>query len=147
MQLAVDDLPAAPDAVLIDGNRVPSSLGQREGMHVEAFVKGDARSLSIAAASIVAKVTRDRLMHELHDAHPEYGFNQHKGYPTAAHMAALHKHGPLPEHRYSFSPVARAAAARGIITDTYVDRAKAATGQAKPSRMLFNGPKEAVDDR
>ena len=68
-------------------------------------------------------------MHTLHLTHPQYGFDQHKGYPTATHMAALHKHGPLPEHRYSFGPVAREAAARGIVTDTYVDRAKAAAAQ------------------
>ncbi|KAL1527806.1 hypothetical protein AB1Y20_009189 [Prymnesium parvum] len=134
MELAVANLPCSPDAVLIDGNRVPSGFKDRNDLHAEAFVKGDSRSLSIAAASIVAKVTRDRLLYELHELHPEYKFNQHKGYPTAIHMAALHKYGPLPEHRYSFGPVARVAAARGIVTDTYVDRAKAAIDVSKPKK-------------
>eukprot|EP00966_Prymnesium_polylepis_P175910 4071732-Prymnesium_polylepis.1 len=88
-------------------------------------------------------------MAKLHEAHPQYGFDQHKGYPTASHMAALHKHGPLPEHRYSFGPVAKAAAARGIVTDTYVDRrtaaaaAAAASGSGGGSKAAVKGAKGA----
>lgn len=150
MEQAVANLPHLPDAVLVDGNRVPERLKQQEGLVAEAFVKGDSRSLSIAAASIVAKVTRDRLMFKLHEAHPGYGFDQHKGYPTAAHMSALHKLGPLPEHRYSFGPVARVAAARGIVTDTYVDRREAAKAsvtiatKCAPSKSASNA--KATDE-
>ncbi len=72
-----------------------------------AIVKGDGISFSIAAASIIAKVTRDRIMLELHARYPEYGFNQHKGYPTASHLAMLQTHGPSPIHRRSFAPVAK----------------------------------------
>lgn len=72
-----------------------------------ALVKGDARSRSIAAASILAKVTRDRLMREAHEQYPHYGFHQHKGYPTPAHLQALAQHGPCPLHRRTFAPVAQ----------------------------------------
>jgi ribonuclease HII len=75
-----------------------------------AIVKGDGISFSIAAASIIAKVTRDRIMRELHARYPEYGFLQHKGYPTASHLAMLRIHGPSPIHRRSFAPVAKACA-------------------------------------
>lgn len=86
---------------LIDGNPVP-------GLSVPstALVKGDARSLSIAAASVAAKVTRDRLMIALDEEFPQYGFAQHKGYPTSAHLEALRRYGPCPHHRQSFAPVA-----------------------------------------
>ena len=91
-----------PDAALIDGRPVRNfPIPQR------ALVKGDSLSFSIAAASIIAKVTRDRLMQELADRHPGYGFEIHKGYPTPAHLAALERLGPCPEHRRSFAPVAR----------------------------------------
>jgi ribonuclease HII len=70
-----------------------------------SLIKGDARCLSIAAASIIAKVTRDRLMLELHEQYPHYGFDQHKGYGTPAHLAALREHGVTPIHRQSFAPV------------------------------------------
>ncbi|MGB3455258.1 MAG: ribonuclease HII [Litorimonas sp.] len=89
------------DYALIDGNRLPPDLPCAG----EAIVKGDARSLSVAAASIVAKVTRDRLMEEADARHPGYGFAGHKGYPTPAHKAALTKLGPCPAHRFSFRPV------------------------------------------
>lgn len=90
--------------VLVDGNRdipdvTPSQISQ------EAIVKGDARSVSIAAASIVAKVTRDRMMHEYDREYPEYGFSRHKGYGTAAHFEALRRLGSCPIHRHSFAPV------------------------------------------
>jgi ribonuclease HII len=89
-----------PDLALIDGNRTPNV-----GCRAEAVVKGDARCLSIAAASIVAKVTRDRLMRALADECPGYGFEQHKGYGTKAHKAALDTLGPTAHHRRSFRPV------------------------------------------
>jgi ribonuclease HII len=93
-----------PNAALIDGRPVRDfPVPQR------ALVKGDSLSFSIAAASIIAKVTRDRLMLELATRHPGYGFEIHKGYPTPAHLAALERLGPCPEHRVSFAPVARLA--------------------------------------
>ncbi len=100
MQDALHQLSPPPDHVLIDG-----AWRDASAFSYTALVKGDGKSLSIAAASIVAKVTRDRLMDEL-DAHfPHYGFAQHKGYPTPAHLAALRTHGPCPAHRCSFAPV------------------------------------------
>lgn len=102
MVRAVAALPTAVDFCLIDGLPVPQfPLPQR------ALVKGDARCLSIAAASIVAKVTRDRLMQDLAQQYPGYGFEKHAGYGTAAHLAALRRLGPCPEHRRSFAPVAQ----------------------------------------
>ena len=102
MARAVAALPTAVDFCLIDGLPVPQfPLPQR------ALVKGDARCLSIAAASIVAKVTRDRLMKDLAQQYPGYGFEKHAGYGTAAHLAALRRLGPCPEHRRSFAPVAQ----------------------------------------
>ena len=102
MERAVAALPTAVDFCLIDGLPVPQfPLPQR------ALVKGDARCLSIAAASIVAKVTRDRLMQDLAQQYPGYGFEKHAGYGTAAHLAALRRLGPCPEHRRSFAPVAQ----------------------------------------
>lgn len=95
---AVVDLALPPDLALIDGNRVPPGLP----VPAEAIVKGDAKSLSIAAASIIAKVTRDRLLVALDAEHPAYGFAGHKGYPTAQHYAALAAHGPTPHHRRTF---------------------------------------------
>lgn len=102
MSRAVRDLRA--DFALIDGNRLPPDL-HCDG---EAIVKGDAKSLSIAAASIVAKVTRDRLMVEADRRYPGYGLAKHKGYPTRAHMDAVERLGPTPIHRWSFAPVRRA---------------------------------------
>ena len=91
-----------PDIVLIDGLPVRGFPWPQQ-----AVVKGDGLSLSIAAASIIAKVARDRRMLELHAALPHYGFASHKGYGTAAHLAALQQHGPSPHHRRSFQPVAQ----------------------------------------
>ncbi len=97
MREAAGLLGCAPDTVLVDGFRIPGlELPQR------AIVKGDALSCSIAAASIVAKVTRDRMMLDLDRKYPEYGFARHKGYTTHDHVVALLKHGPCPEHRRSF---------------------------------------------
>lgn len=91
----------AVDRVLIDGNRMPPKLADR----AELIVKGDSKSFAIAAASIVAKVTRDRLMLAHHATWPQYGFAEHKGYGVPAHMGAIHMHGPCPIHRRSFQPV------------------------------------------
>ncbi|MFM9941420.1 MAG: ribonuclease HII [Hyphomicrobiaceae bacterium] len=100
MAEAVAALVTQPRLVLIDGNRAP-----KLAMDSRTIVKGDARCLSIAAASIVAKVTRDRLMVELGLEHPAYGFERHKGYGTPEHQAALARHGVTVHHRRSFKPV------------------------------------------
>ena len=102
MRRAVDALPAAPDHCLIDGLPVPGFPFPHDGV-----VKGDGLSLSIAAASIIAKVTRDRMMRTLHEEFPHYGFAQHQGYGTPEHLAALRTHGPCRHHRFSFQPVAQ----------------------------------------
>jgi ribonuclease HII len=100
MFLALAQLSLQPHALLLDAISLPKvSLPQR------SIIKGDARCLSIAAASIIAKVTRDRLMLRLHEEYPPYGFDQHKGYGTELHLAALRLHGATPHHRRSFSPV------------------------------------------
>ena len=101
MQRAVAALPVKPESALVDGNRCP-----RLDIPVEAIVKGDGKIASIAAASIPAKTVRDHGMLELHARYPEYGFDRHMGYPTAAHFAALQAHGASPVHRRSFAPVA-----------------------------------------
>ncbi|BCV27425.1 ribonuclease HII [Shewanella algae] len=100
MQRAVAGLNVRPEKVLVDGNRTPDF-----GLPSAAVVKGDGLIPAISAASIIAKVTRDREMAELDSRHPEYGFAAHKGYPTKAHFEALSQHGVLPEHRRSFRPV------------------------------------------
>ncbi|BBB25085.1 ribonuclease HII [Amphritea japonica] len=102
MQRAVNQLSVTPEFALIDGNRCPPGLP----CPAEAIVKGDLKEPAISAASILAKVYRDREMLELDLRHPDYGFAKHKGYPTALHMEKLRQHGPLPEHRRSFRPVA-----------------------------------------
>jgi ribonuclease HII len=101
MQRAVCALSVQPQRVLIDGNRVPKNLP----CEAQAIVKGDGKEQCIMAASILAKVSRDRWMHELHAEYPQYGFGVHKGYPTPDHLAALNTHGPCPVHRRSFAPV------------------------------------------
>jgi ribonuclease HII len=103
MQEAVRALSPAPKLALIDGNRLPALE-----CAADAIINGDAICVSIAAASIIAKVTRDRLMCSLAREFPAYGFEQHKGYATAQHLAALRRHGPSPHHRRSFAPVAAA---------------------------------------
>ncbi|EOD81111.1 Ribonuclease HII [Grimontia indica] len=104
MERAVAGLNIKPDFVLIDGNRVPRGLN----IPAEAVVKGDLRVAEISAASILAKVVRDREMEELDAQYPQYGFAKHKGYPTKAHFEALAEHGAIPEHRKSFKPVKNA---------------------------------------
>ena len=101
MERAVAGLHIKPEWVLIDGNRVPSGLKH----FGSAVVKGDSLVPEISAASILAKVARDAEMAALHAQYPQYNFAGHKGYPTAAHLAALAQHGVLSEHRRSFRPV------------------------------------------
>jgi ribonuclease HII len=102
MKRAVHALSIQPDKVLVDGNRLPQWHYESE-----AIVKGDALFEQISAASIIAKVTRDQDMVELDSDYPQFGFAQHKGYPTKAHFAAISKHGVLSCHRQSFAPVRR----------------------------------------
>lgn len=103
MQQAIDGLGVTPAHVFVDGNRCPQPLP----CAATAIIKGDARVAEISAASILAKVERDAQMQLLHQRYPQYGFDRHKGYPTRAHFEALAEHGPCPEHRRSFAPVAR----------------------------------------
>ena len=103
MRRAVLGLAHRPQQVLVDGNRLPPLQGLCGG--AQAVVRGDATVPAISAASILAKCARDRLLQGLDLVYPGYGLAQHKGYPTAAHLAALREHGPLPLHRLSFAPV------------------------------------------
>ena len=101
MRRALAALPEAPRLALVDGNCLPPDLPCR----AEAVVRGDARCLSVAAASIVAKVARDAVMVALAQQFPGYGWERNAGYPTPAHLAALHRLGPTPHHRRTFAPV------------------------------------------
>lgn len=107
MRRAVEGLRILPQRVVVDGNRVPVLP-----MPVSALVGGDGKMAAISAASILAKVQRDRWCEDLHTRYPVYGFATHKGYPTPEHLAALQTHGPCAEHRQSFAPVRAAGAAR-----------------------------------
>ncbi len=100
MRRAVEGLRLKPAMVQVDGNRIPVL-----SVPAQAIVKGDALVQAISAASILAKVHRDRLCVSLHESYPHYGFDGHKGYGTAEHLAALRRHGPSPAHRRSFAPV------------------------------------------
>lgn len=102
MKRAVEGLRLKPMKVLVDGNRLPAI-----DIRAEAIVQGDALVPAISAASILAKVHRDRLCEQMHAQYPQYGFDQHKGYGTAVHLAALQAHGPAECHRLTFAPVAR----------------------------------------
>lgn len=99
MRMAIDKLSKRPEVLLNDAVIIP---GIDESIHQEKIIKGDAKSVSIAAASILAKVTRDRYMEELGEKYPEYGFEKHKGYGTKAHIEAIKKYGITPEHRKTF---------------------------------------------
>jgi ribonuclease HII len=99
MQRAVSNLACRVDHILVDGNRCPEF-----GCPADYLVKGDDKFDAIRAASIIAKVARDKEMERLDEIYPEYGLAQHKGYPTPAHLAALRKHGPCAVHRMSFAP-------------------------------------------
>ena len=109
MQRALEGLAITPQHALIDGNRIPNHLP----CPATAIIGGDASEPAISAASILAKVSRDRRMLELHAHYPQYGFDRHKGYPSAAHRAALLTHGPCPEHRRSYAPVRALLQTRG----------------------------------
>ena len=102
MQRAVEGLRLKPNKVLVDGNRLP-----RLDILAEAIVQGDAKVAAISAASILAKVHRDRICTDMHQAYPAYGFDQHKGYGTQAHLNALTELGATPLHRRTFAPVAK----------------------------------------
>ncbi|MBN6149037.1 ribonuclease HII [Xanthomonas sp. AmX2] len=112
MRRAVEGVAHVAQFARIDGNRLPKGLP----CAAEALIGGDARDRAIMAASIVAKVTRDRLMRQLHEQHPHYRFDLHKGYSTPTHLAALQTHGPCPQHRRSFAPVRRALGEPGLGT-------------------------------
>ncbi len=100
MKRAIEDLLIKPNRVLCDGNCVPEV-----DIPISSIIKGDSKIPCISAASIIAKVTRDRIMHDLHLLYPHYGFDRHKGYPTTKHRLALKRYGPITEHRRTFSPV------------------------------------------
>jgi ribonuclease HII len=103
MRQAIDKLSCIPDFVLVDGMIIPELSIPQKGI-----IKGDKLSLSIACASIIAKVTRDRMMVELNDSYPRYGLSRHKGYGTKYHLDCLDKYGPSPIHRFTFAPVKEA---------------------------------------
>lgn len=105
MQRAVAGLARAPELVLVDGNRSPAFTHQGLSLPSHSIVKGDGLIASISAASIIAKVTRDREMDALDAAYPQYGFAKHKGYPTKAHFDAIAEHGVFDQYRKSFKPV------------------------------------------
>ncbi len=113
MRRAVEGLRLKPAKVLVDGNRLPVL-----SVHAEAVIDGDAKVKSISAASILAKVHRDRLCLQLHELHPQYGFHEHKGYCTPAHLQALKLHGACAIHRRSFAPV-REALGLGAVPATF----------------------------
>ena len=103
MERAVAGLRPSPELALVDGNRAPALQ-----CSVRTIIEGDRKVAAISAASILAKVSRDRMMTELHQEYPQYGFAQHKGYPTPDHLKRLKQLGPCPAHRRSFAPVRRA---------------------------------------
>ncbi|MDO5058666.1 MAG: ribonuclease HII [Neisseria sp.] len=102
MERAVAGLAVAPQKIWVDGNRVPKALQDK---NAEALVKGDSKIAAVSAASVLAKTARDAEMYALAERYPQYGFEKHKGYGTAAHLAALRQFGALPEHRRDFAPV------------------------------------------
>ena len=105
MTRSLQDLPIIAEQILVDGNKLPRIPDAWQESEAYAIVKGDLLVPVISAASVLAKVTRDHQLLELHEKYPNYGFAQHKGYPTKAHLAMLVEHGPCPQHRRSFAPV------------------------------------------
>ncbi len=101
MERAVENLKIKPEICLIDGNKLPEKLK----FFAQAIIKGDSKFASMAAASILAKVTRDKIMRELHEKFPKYNFMKNKGYPTREHLEAIWKHGIISQHRKSYKPV------------------------------------------
>jgi ribonuclease HII len=128
MRRAIAGLRQKPQHVLVDGLPVPTI-----GYPQTAMVKGDSRSYSIAAASVLAKVTRDRLMLEYDRRYPNYGFARHKGYPTQEHLEALSRFGPCPIHRRSFAPV-REIQLNLFAPGNYNDPGRAVTGPCSPAQ-------------
>ncbi len=110
MRRAVAALPATPGELMVDGRFTPDGPWR-----ATAIVGGDGTIPAISAASIIAKVARDALLAELHDRYPVYGFDRHAGYATAAHLQALERYGPCPEHRRSFAPVARSLGVQRVM--------------------------------
>lgn len=104
MTRAVQGLSVRPDWIWVDGNHFPKGLAA-QGYAGQALIQGDALQACVSAASILAKVARDASLVQLHEAYPQYGFDQHKGYPTAQHLHALKTYGATPHHRTSFAPV------------------------------------------
>jgi ribonuclease HII len=123
MQRAVENLDPAPQRAVIDGNRAPPL-----SCEVKTVIGGDRLVASISAASILAKVYRDRLMQSLHCLYPDYGFDRHKGYPTAHHLACLREFGPCPIHRRSFAPVRKASAGQPYSESINVSISSRVTG-------------------
>ena len=111
---ALKNLKIKPEHVLIDAMRLNLDVPSTSIIH------GDALSLSIAAASVIAKVTRDKMMYELHEKYPEYHFDKHKGYPTKLHLDALQKYGPLPNYRFTYKPVRDLINAGGVVRNEEV---------------------------
>lgn len=118
MSRAVEALPVAPEHVLVDGNRLPHLQ-----VPATAIIKGDLHEACIGAASILAKVERDRQMHEWHAKYPMYDFAKHKAYPTAQHLSLIQEHGICPIHRRSFKPVRAVLAAQVVSTTAEIEAA------------------------
>ena len=128
MAEAVKKLSPQPEGVLVDGNRIPPAIDA--GYKAQAIIQGDGKEYCIAAASILAKVTRDRIMVELSKQYPAYGFEEHKGYGVPAHVAAIFKHGPSPVHRKTFNPV-KSMLAAAAAAEPKKDKEKDMVGGAK----------------
>jgi len=140
MQRAVQGLRLKPVRVLVDGNRLPVLE-----VPADAIVKGDALVQAISAASILAKVTRDRWCAQLHLEYPQYGFAGHKGYGTAEHMAALQQHGACPHHRRSFSPVAAALVRdKGLATHAAQITTVVTLGESIAPQAVMHGDWQAA---
>lgn len=137
MKKALNDLSIKPDLVLVDGNRDIPGLEIKQ----KTIIDGDALVNPIAAASIIAKVTRDRIIYDYHEKYPEYGFNNNKGYGTAEHITALKKYGPSPIHRYSFSIVNKAhfAQYRKKLVDTHSKKELRELGELIGENEHFSG--------